>query len=32
VVAQVRKYLSVTFIRAKRLCLLNRLGFLGEGA
>jgi hypothetical protein len=32
VVAQVRKYLSVTFIRAQSLCLLNRLGFLGEGA
>ena len=32
VVAQVRKYLSVTFIRAQILCLLNRLGFLGEGA
>ena len=31
VVAQVRKYLSVTFIRAQSLCLLNRLGFLGEG-
>ena len=32
VVAQVRNYLSVTFIRAQSLCLLNRLGFLGEGA
>ena len=30
-VAQVSK-LSVTFIRAQSLCLLNRLGFLGEGA
>ena len=30
VVAQVRKYLSVTFIRAQSLCLLNSLGFLGE--
>ena len=31
VVAQVRKYSSVTFIRAQSLCLLNRLGFLEEG-
>ena len=31
-VAQVRKNLSLTFIRAQSLYLLNRLGFLGEGA
>ena len=32
VISQVRKYLSTSFIRAQSLCLLNRLGFLGEGA
>ena len=32
VVTQVRKYLSVAFIRAQSLCLVNRLGFIGEGA
>jgi hypothetical protein len=32
VVTQVRKYLSVAFVRAQSLCLVNRLGFLGEGA
>ena len=32
VVAQVRKYLSTSFIRAQSLCLLNRLAYLGEGA
>ena len=32
VVSQVRKYLSISFIRAQSLCLLNRLCFLGEGA
>ena len=32
VVAQVRKYLSTSFIRAQSLCLINRLGFLGDGA
>ena len=32
VISQVRKYLSTAFIRAQSLCLLNRLGFLGEGA
>ena len=32
VISQVRKYLSTAFVRAQSLCLLNRLGFLGEGA
>ena len=32
VIRQVRKYLSTAFIRAQSLCLLNRLGYLGEGA
>ena len=32
IVSQVRKYLSTSFIRAQSLCLINRLGFLGEGA
>ena len=32
VFAQVRNYLSVTFIRTQSLCLLNRLGFHGDGA
>jgi hypothetical protein len=32
VVSQVRKYLSISFIRAQSLCLLNSLCFLGEGA
>ena len=32
IIAQTRRYLSVAFIRAQGLCLLNRLGFLGEGA
>ena len=32
VISQIRKYLSTSFIRAQSLCLLNRLGFLGEGA
>ena len=31
-IAQTRKFLSVAFTRAQGLCLLNRLGFLGEGA
>ena len=31
-IAQTRRYLSVAFTRAQGLCLLNRLGFLGEGA
>ena len=31
-IAQTRKFLSVAFIRAQGLCLINRLGFLGEGA
>ena len=32
VISQVRKYLSTAFIRAQSLCLLNRLGYLVEGA
>ena len=32
IVAQVRKFLSTSFVRAQGLCLLNRLCFLGEGA
>ena len=32
VVSQVRKFLSVAFVRAQALCLVNRLGFIGEGA
>ena len=32
IVSQVRKYLSTSLLRAQSLCLLNRLGFLGEGA
>ena len=32
VVTQVRKYLSVAFVGAQSLCLVNWLGFIGEGA
>ena len=32
IIGQIRKFLSAAFIRAQSLCLLNRLGFLGEGA
>ena len=32
VVTQVRKYLSVAFVRAQSLRLVNRPGFIGEGA
>ena len=32
IIGQIRKFLSASFIRAQNLCLLNRLGFLGEGA
>ena len=32
IIGQIRKFLSVAFVRAQNLCLLNRLGFLGEGA
>ena len=32
IITQIRKFLSTAFIRAQSLCLLNRLGYLGEGA
>ena len=32
IIGQIRKYLSTAFIRAQSLCLVNRLGFLGDGA
>ena len=32
IIAQIRKFLSTAFVRANSLCLLNRLGFLGDGA
>ena len=32
IIAQIRKCLSTAFVRAQRLCLINRLFFLGEGA
>ena len=32
IIGQIRRNLSTAFIRAQNLCLINRLGFLGEGA
>ena len=32
VIGQIRRVLSVTFVRAQSACLLARLGYLGEGA
>ena len=32
IIAQIRKYLSSTFVKAQSLCLINRLGYLGQGA
>ena len=32
IIAQIRKYLSSTFVKAQSLCLINRLGYLGDGA
>ena len=31
IISQIRKYLSIAFIRAQNLCLINRLKHLGEG-
>ena len=32
IVSQTRRYLSTAFVRAQSLCLLNRLGNIGDGA
>ena len=32
VIGQIRRVLSVSFVRAQSTCLLARLGYLGEGA
>ena len=32
IIAQIRKFLSTAFIKANSLCLINRLGYLGDGA
>ena len=32
ILSQIRKFLSSTFVKAQSLCLINRLGYLGDGS